>query len=88
MLLAAAGAAAPSPNPLPRGERASTAAAKRDVLQPQIADDLDCDLPTRIGLREMGRKKFKSDAFETSHASAEALHLTGVIDKTTMRDFE
>lgn len=36
----------------------------------------------------MSTKKFKSDAFESIHASAEALHRTGVIDKTTMRDFD
>ena len=36
----------------------------------------------------MSKRKFKSDAFEAIHASAEALHRTGVIDKATMRDFD
>ena len=36
----------------------------------------------------MSRKKFKSDAFASIHASAEALARTGVIDKATMRDFD
>ncbi len=36
----------------------------------------------------MSKRKFKSDAFESIHASAEALHRTGVIDKATMRDFD
>jgi putative transcriptional regulator len=36
----------------------------------------------------MSKKNFKSDAFESIHNSAEALYRTGVIDKTTMRDFD
>lgn len=36
----------------------------------------------------MSKRKFKSDAFESIHGSAEALHRTGVIDKATMRDFD
>lgn len=36
----------------------------------------------------MSKRKFKSDAFESIHESADALHRTGVIDKTTMRDFD
>ncbi len=36
----------------------------------------------------MSKKKFRSDAFESIHASAEALHRTGVIDKATMRNFD
>lgn len=33
-------------------------------------------------------RKFKSDAFESIHATAEALHSVGVIDKATMRHFD
>ena len=36
----------------------------------------------------MTKKTFRSDAFESIHASAEALHRTGVIDKATMRNFD
>jgi putative transcriptional regulator len=36
----------------------------------------------------MSKKNFKSDAFESIHNSAQALYRTGVIDKTTMRDFD
>ena len=37
----------------------------------------------------MARKsKFKSDAFESIHSSASALHKVGAIDKATMRDFD
>jgi putative transcriptional regulator len=36
----------------------------------------------------MSKKNFKSDAFESIHSSAQALYRTGVIDKTTMRDFD
>ncbi len=37
----------------------------------------------------MTRKaKFKSDAFEASHASATALARAGAIDKATMRTFD
>lgn len=36
----------------------------------------------------MSKTKFKSDAFESIHASAEALYRTSVIDKATMRDFD
>ena len=34
------------------------------------------------------KQKFKSDAFEAIHASANALLKVGVIDKTTMRQFD
>ena len=36
----------------------------------------------------MGKKRFKSDAFEAIQASAEALLRTGVIGKATMRSFD
>ena len=36
----------------------------------------------------MSKQNFRSDAFESIHASAEALHRTGVIDKATMRNFD
>ena len=36
----------------------------------------------------MSRNKSRSDAFESIHASAEALHRTGVIDKAIMRNFD
>ena len=36
----------------------------------------------------MSKRKFKSDAFESIHESAEGLHRAGVIDKATMRDFD
>lgn len=36
----------------------------------------------------MSKKKFRSDAFESIHASAEALERTGVIDVATMRNFD
>lgn len=32
--------------------------------------------------------KYRSDAFEAIHASAEALHKIGAIDKETMRSFD
>jgi putative transcriptional regulator len=34
------------------------------------------------------KRKFKSDAFESIHASASALRDIGAIDKTTMRQFD
>lgn len=34
------------------------------------------------------RRKFKSDAFEAIHASAQALQKVGAIDKATMREFD
>lgn len=34
------------------------------------------------------KRKFKSVAFETIHASATALHKVGAIDKATMREFD
>jgi putative transcriptional regulator len=34
------------------------------------------------------KRKFKSDAFESIHASASALHRVGAIDKATMKDFD
>jgi putative transcriptional regulator len=34
------------------------------------------------------KRKFKSDAFESIHASASALHKVGAIDKATMRHFD
>ncbi len=36
----------------------------------------------------MAKSLYKSDAFESIHESARALHRTGVIDKATMRDFD
>jgi putative transcriptional regulator len=36
----------------------------------------------------MGMRAYKSDAFEAIHESAVALYRTGVIDKTTMREFD
>jgi len=36
----------------------------------------------------MSKKRFKSDAFESIHASAETLLRTGVIGKATMRNFD
>lgn len=33
-------------------------------------------------------RKFKSDAFESIHSTAEAFHSVGVIDKATMRHFD
>lgn len=36
----------------------------------------------------MRKKQYKSDAFESIHSSAEALHRTGVIGKETMRHFD
>lgn len=36
----------------------------------------------------MSKKTYKSDAFEAIHSSADALLRTGVINKTTMRDFD
>lgn len=34
------------------------------------------------------KRKFKSDAFEAIHTSAEALHKVGAIGKNTMRTFD
>ena len=34
------------------------------------------------------RRKFKSDISEAIHSSAAMLHKVGVLDKTTMRDFD
>lgn len=34
------------------------------------------------------KRKFKSDAFESIHASASALHKVGAINKATMKDFD
>jgi len=34
------------------------------------------------------KRKFKSDAFESIHAAATALHRVGAIDKATMKDFD
>lgn len=34
------------------------------------------------------KRKFKSDAFEAIHTSAEALLMVGAIDKATMRQFD
>lgn len=36
----------------------------------------------------MSKTQYKSDAFESIHASATALYQTGVIDKTTLREFD
>lgn len=36
----------------------------------------------------MSKTRYKSDAFESIHQSAKALHRTGVIDKTTLREFD
>ncbi|MEO6716129.1 MAG: DNA-binding transcriptional regulator [Novosphingobium sp.] len=36
----------------------------------------------------MTKTRFKSDAFESIYESATALHRTGVIDKTTLREFD
>jgi putative transcriptional regulator len=36
----------------------------------------------------VGKRTFKSDAFESIHATAAALHEAGVTDKPTMRWFE
>jgi putative transcriptional regulator len=36
----------------------------------------------------MSKTRFKSDAFESIHESATALYRTGVIDKTTLREFD
>lgn len=36
----------------------------------------------------MNKRRYKSDAFEAAHNSAESLYRTGVIDKATMRDFD
>ena len=36
----------------------------------------------------MRKPRYKSDAFESIHESARALHRVGVIDKATMRDFD
>ena len=36
----------------------------------------------------MSKTRYKSDAFESIHESATALHRTGVINKSTMRDFD
>lgn len=34
------------------------------------------------------KRKYKSDAFEAIHASANALHRVGAISKTTLREFD
>ena len=34
------------------------------------------------------KPKFKSDAFEAIHSTAQGLHRVGVIDKATMREFD
>lgn len=34
------------------------------------------------------KRKFKSDAFESIHASATALHRVGAINKATMKDYD
>ncbi len=34
------------------------------------------------------KRKYKSDAFEAIHASANALHRVGTISKTTLREFD
>ncbi|MBS4096179.1 MAG: DNA-binding transcriptional regulator [Sulfuricella sp.] len=34
------------------------------------------------------KAQFKSDAFEAIHSAAQGLHRAGVIDKTTMREFD
>ena len=34
------------------------------------------------------KTKFKSDAFESIHTSAQALHKIGAIDKATLRNFD
>jgi DNA-binding transcriptional regulator YiaG len=34
----------------------------------------------------MTKRKFKSDAFESIHESAESLHQTGVINEATLRE--
>lgn len=34
------------------------------------------------------KRQFKSDAFESIHASATALHRVGAVDKATMKDFD
>ena len=36
----------------------------------------------------MSKPRYKSDAFASIHDSATALHRTGVIDKTTLREFD
>ena len=36
----------------------------------------------------MSTERYKSDAFESIHESARALHRVGVFDKATMRDFD
>lgn len=36
----------------------------------------------------MRKSRYKSDAFESIHESARALHRVGVFDKATMRDFD
>jgi putative transcriptional regulator len=36
----------------------------------------------------MSSKRYKSDAFESVHETAQALDRTGVIDKATMRNFD
>ena len=36
----------------------------------------------------MNKRTYKSGAFEAIHSSADALLRTGVIEKTTMRDFD
>ena len=36
----------------------------------------------------MSKSRYKSDAFESIHESARALHRVGVFDKATMRDFD
>ena len=36
----------------------------------------------------MSKPSYKSDAFESIHESARALHRVGVFDKATMRDFD
>ena len=34
------------------------------------------------------KNKYKSDAFESIHSTASALHMVGVVDKATMRHFD
>lgn len=36
----------------------------------------------------MNKAKFKSDAFESIHQSAQALHAVGAMSKTTLRGFD
>ena len=36
----------------------------------------------------VSKSRYKSDAFESIHESARALHRVGVFDKATMRDFD